>query len=166
MPYYEDLFDEEDKRSYDLSTDLSSSKSMRVSLEAIRKGDAGLNIQRKQILNKVPNKNDFATFDRYTIRTKDLAYLSAFTGDEFALIRSKNHDIVFHGTPLHCDFTDDLKEWFMSGKLELVAHSHPNYPMIVPSADDKDFLRKIGQEKSKIISWYTGIEIEFSSSES
>ncbi len=45
--------------------------------------------------------------------------------------------------------------------MELIAHSHPDFERIVPSVEDRDFLRKIGQEKSVIISWYTGRTIEF-----
>lgn len=50
-----------------------------------------------------------------------------------------------------------------SGKLRLVAHTHPDAGHIMPSEADRKFLKIIGQEKSKIISYITGIEKEFTS---
>ena len=32
---------------------------------------------------------------------------------------------------------------------------------IIPSSEDRDFLKAIGQRKSVIISWYTGRQLEF-----
>lgn len=87
---------------------LSSMSSTRKSLEAIRNGDAGLNERRTSILARVPNSNDWAAFEYETIRIKDLAYLSSATHHEFALLRGKAKDIVFHGTELHCEFNEEL----------------------------------------------------------
>ena len=149
------------KYSIQLSNPLASSASTRTSLTAIRLGEAGLNAHRKMILDRIPQSGDWGAFTLDGIEIKDLAYLSAYTGDEFALMRGKEKDVVLHGTPEHCYFSDELKELLMDGKLELVAHSHPDYDMIIPSEDDRRFLREIGQKKSKIISWYTGAELEF-----
>ena len=41
---------------------LSSSKSLRISLEDVKYGSAGLNKHRRQLLNRVPNTNDWARF--------------------------------------------------------------------------------------------------------
>ena len=49
-----------------------------------------------------------------------------------------------------------------SKKLRLIAHTHPDYSSIEPSADDRDFLRYIGQKKSIIVSYITGYEMGFS----
>lgn len=53
---------------------LSSTASLRKSLEAIRNGDAGLTERRKSILNRIPKSNDWAAFERNSVRTKDIAY--------------------------------------------------------------------------------------------
>lgn len=55
---------------------LSSSKSMRISLQAVRNGKAGLDGHRQAILNRVPGQGDWAKFELETIMLKDLAYLS------------------------------------------------------------------------------------------
>ena len=142
---------------------LSSSVSTQKSLEAIRNGDAGLNGRRKSILARIPYSNDWTAFKYGSIEIKDLAYLSAATHHEFALLRGKTKDIVFHGTERHCNFNEELLTLLKTKKLRLVAHTHPDYDFIEPSADDRDFLKYIGQRKSIIISYITGYEMEFTS---
>ena len=120
---------------------LSSSASTRVSLKAVYDGEAGLSEKRKQLLMRVPNPGDWA---------------------EFALLRGKKADVLFHGTNYHCNITNDMIELLKEGKLYLVAHTHPDHGKIKPSADDYKFLRQIGQKKSLIVSYITGEEHEFS----
>lgn len=78
------------------------------------------------------------------------------------LIFGKLLDFLFHGAKYHCDITDDMIKLLKQGKLYLVAHTHPDYGKIKPSADDYKFLRQIGQKKSLIVSYITGEEQEFS----
>ncbi len=49
----------------------------------------------------------------------------------------------------------------LEGKITLVAHSHPDTDLIIPSEGDRKFLKSINQEKSVIISWITGKQIVF-----
>lgn len=140
---------------------LASTASTQKSLEAIRNGDAGLNERRKNILARVPNPNDWGAFEYESITIKDIAYLSAATKHEFALLRGKTKDIVFHGIERHCEFTDELLILLKSKKLRLIAHTHPDYSSIEPSEDDRDFLKYIDQKRSTIISYITGYEMEF-----
>ena len=144
------------------NNNLSSTNSMRVSLDALRGGEAGLSAVRQAMLDRVPKSEDWAAFAVGKVEIKDLAYLSAYTQHEFALLRGKNHDILFHGTRHHCTFTDELMTLLEGHKLELVAHSHGDYPMVVPSPDDRRFLKRIGQERSSIISHITGEISSFS----
>ena len=142
---------------------LSSTASTQISLEAIRNGEAGLTEQRKSMLARVPTPNDWATFEKDTISIKDIAYLSAATHYEFALLRGKTKDIIVHGVELHCHFNDELLELLQAKKLRLIAHTHPDYGKIIPSAEDREFLNNIGQKSSVIISYITGAEFEFGS---
>lgn len=134
---------------------LSLQKSLQVSLESLRLKKAGLSAHRKSMLSRVPKSGQFASFKLESIEIIDLAYLSAYTGHEFALIRGKVSDILVHGTNMTCNFSEDLLDGFMSGRFKLIAHSHPDIK-IVPSINDRIFLRRIGQESSMIVSWYTG----------
>ena len=142
---------------------LESTESMKNSLEAIRKGQAGLSERRKKLLSRVPYSGDWVSLQNRSITTKDIAYLSAATQHEFALLRGKKEDIIFHGTTYHCEFAGELFDMLKSGKLCLVAHTHPDSRNIIPSAADRKFLKIIGQEKSVIISYITGMQKEFTS---
>lgn len=141
---------------------LSSTKSTIISLHAIRNGDAGLNSHRQSLLNRVLNRGEWAYFKRGSIEMKDLAYLTAKTGDEFALLRGKKADILFHGDSKRCKFDDRLGNQLITHKLSLIGHSHPGEPIPRPSNEDRQALKKIGQSKSAIISAMTGICLEFS----
>ncbi len=144
------------------SITLSSSASMQVSLDAIFNGNAGLTEHRKRLLEHVPNSNDWAALPLGSLETKDIAYLSAATHHEFAILRGKTKDILFHGTERHCFITGELFDLLKAKKLRLIAHSHSDRGRIIPSQDDRDFLTYIGQKSSTIISYITGVEIEFS----
>ena len=141
---------------------LSSSKSLQTSLESVRLDLAGLNTKRKGMLERVPNSGDWSKFPKDSLTTKDIAFLSAKTNHEFAILRGKREDILFHGTHYHCEFTDILIDMLMSGKLELFAHSHVDGGNLIASKDDRDFLKAIGQKSSTVVSAYDGHEVEFS----
>lgn len=135
---------------------LSSSESTRISLEAVRLGEAGLNKHRQALLNRVPNQNDWVALKKDIVTVKDIAYLSAATHDEFALLRGKVKDILFHGESEHCYFDEELIGLLKSNKLRLVVHSHPDYNKIRSSSDDREFLKYIEQKESLIVSYITG----------
>lgn len=140
---------------------LSSSKSMRISLEAVRNGEAGLNAHRQSLLERVPKQGDWARFTLNSLELKDLAYLTASTGDEFALLRGKKEDIMFHGDARNCCFEGNLVELLINNKLYLEGHSHPAEEIPIASDEDREALSIIGQKDSKIISGMTGIITEY-----
>ena len=141
---------------------LASSSSTKISLEAIRNGDAGLNERRKHLLNRVPLPDDWSSFPKDSISIKDIAYLSAATRHEFALLRGKTKDIIVHGVERHCNFDEEMLDLLKTKKLRLVAHTHPDYGITIPSKDDREFLKYIGQQTSIVISYITGNEVQFS----
>lgn len=149
-----------EKDFFGLSESLSSAKSTQIALKALRFGEAGLNAHRQNLLNRVPETDTFASFQRGSIEIEDLAYLSAHEDHEFALLRGKKNDILIHGEHSKVNFDEDLEALLLQGKYELVAHSHPDIDLMA-SAEDRDFLQYIGQKSSVIISWYTGNMIEF-----
>ena len=152
-----------DNMTDDGNLSLSSTHSIQVSLQTIRAKKAGLDAKRKGLLDKVPNTGDWITLDREAIQMMDLAYLTASTGDEFAILRGRHKDVLFHGDKNRCQFGKDpcLKDALLTHKYELYGHSHPGEPFPIPSDDDRWILRKLGQKTSKLISGMTGICIEF-----
>lgn len=141
--------------------ELQSAQSMRVSLESIRRGEGGLDEHRASMLRRVPNIGDWAKFPYEHLAMKDLAYLTAKTGHEFAILRGRHEDILFHGTAQRCTFDDILVDWLLSKRLTIYGHSHPGEVDPIPSQGDRGALRKIGQKSSRLISGVSGIETEF-----
>ena len=143
------------------SLTLSSTRSMKVSLEAVMSGKAGLDTHRQKMLDRVPKTGDWAKFKVNSIELKDLAYLTAKVGDEFALLRGKHDDILFHGGHIECHIVGILWDSLANHKLELEGHLHPGEDIPEPSHGDRIALRKIKQKKSMVISARTGISVEF-----
>ena len=140
---------------------LSSSKSLQISLEDVKRGRAGLNKHRQSLLERVPKTGDWAKFAADSISMKDIAFLTAKTGDEFAILKGKKADILFHGSKNSCLFDGVLCDMLVGGQVRLYGHSHPAERVPAASSADRNTLSLIGQKKSRIISAITGREIEF-----
>lgn len=138
-----------------------SAHSLRVSLEAIRRGEAGLDEHRAGMLRRVPETGNWAEFPHEHLEMKDLAYLTAAMGHEFAILRGKRRDVLFHGSARRCTFVGVIEEWLLSKKLMIYGHSHPGEDMPHASEEDREILRMLGQKSSRLISGLTGIEREF-----
>ena len=112
-------------------------------------------------MDKVPTSGDYAKFEIGTLELIDLAYLSAKTGDEFAILRGKHEDVLFHGTPIRCTFKGELGEGLVSHRYVLIGHSHPGEDVPEPSLLDRALLREIGQLKSEVVSGRTGRIVKY-----
>ncbi|MBR6230245.1 MAG: hypothetical protein IKQ97_10950 [Eubacterium sp.] len=143
------------------SLSLASSRSTRVSLAGVRVGRYDLNEHRQKLLSRVPKSGNYVLLEKDSLEIMDLAYLTAKTKDEFAILRGKNEDVLFHGTSMSCRFTGELEEGLRTHKYELVCHSHPGEDEPEPSPEDRTLLRKIGQRSSMVISARTGRISEF-----
>ena len=152
----------DDNRTDDGLT-LSSSRSTEVSLMSVRAKKAGLDAKRKGLLDRVPKERQWTVFDHESLDMMDLAYLTAATGHEFAILRGKHEDVLYHGTSMNCPFEEDdeLRLALYGHKYEIYGHSHPGEPEPRESLDDKRVLRLLGQKKSLLISGMTGRSIEF-----
>ena len=128
-----------------------SNKSYKRSLLDIAEGKAGLNKKRQSILNKLKESGAVSRYDKGTISTRDLAYLSAATKNEFALFRSKKEDIIIRGTAKSCDVAGELADEITNKKYEWVAHSHVDMGNLTPSQEDRITLMRLGQKKSIIV---------------
>ena len=141
-----------------------SPQSYRRSLKQIAEGKAGLSKRRKNILARIQNTGEYHRYKREEISTRDLAYLSAATGHEFALFRSKREDILIRGNSRACDIAGELGEEILNKHYKWVAHSHVDGGFLTASLADRETLRKLGQ-KSSIIVGINGEETEFFQSE-
>ena len=135
---------------------LASTKSTKVSLAGVRIGRYELSERRQNLLQRAPNPGDYVKVDKDTLKVMDLAYLSAKTGHEFAILHGKHEDILYHGTATRCRFIDELEDGLRNHRYELIAHSHPGEEEPEPSMEDRELLREIGQRQSTVISARTG----------
>ena len=103
-------------------------------------------------MKRIPNTGDYDKFEKGHVTEEDLAYLTASTGCEFALLKGKRNDILFHGEANECSFDKTVSEYLRSHKYKLYCHSHPYEDIPVPSIADRVTLDDIGQENSLIIS--------------
>ena len=109
---------------------------------------------------RVPEENSWTSVKKGKITAKDIAFLSAHTKHEFAIWESKHDTILCHGSQYHCDLPDEIYDVLLSGKYELIAHTHVDMGELMASADDRRLLRAINQKKSLIVS-IDGREKEF-----
>ena len=128
-----------------------STKSYKRSLLDIANGKAGLDSRRTNILKRLKQSGDHHRYKRGEISTRDLAYLSAATDNEFALFRSKSEDIIIRGDSRSCDIVGELADEIINKKYEWVAHTHTDGGQLIPSLGDRETLKRLGQRKSLII---------------
>ena len=99
------------------------------------------------LLQTIRKEEGYAKVDKDTLEVMDLAYLSAKTGHEFAILRGKHEDVLYHGTATRCRFIDELEDGLRNHRYELIAHSHPGEEEPEPSMEDRELLREVGQSK-------------------
>lgn len=131
---------------------IESTQSKIVSLKSIHDRKADLNSHRRMLLDKVSQIGEYSFFMKGHVTVEDLAYLTAYSGCEFALLTGKSDDILFHGDKYSCQFDAFISELLKKHKYSLYAHSHPDEDEPEPSIADRNTLSIIKQDSSQIIS--------------
>ena len=87
------------------------------------------------------------------VALEDLAALTAFSGDEFAIFTKGYRRMVVHGTPTGCNIYGKDADLLLNEQWEWTGHSHPTTgKRVLPSNDDiKTLSRFTWQKKSSII---------------
>ena len=96
-----------------------------ILINALINGEIGLNDNRRSMLNRVPDKDDWAAF-QYQIDPDDLIWLTAETGDTFAVLRCSGNDILLHGRADHCRIEGLLLDNIKEHKIRVIAECHPS----------------------------------------
>lgn len=66
-----------------------------IILNALQRGEVGLNDARQKMLQRVPESGDWAVF-QHRIAPIDIVWLTAKTGDRFCIFRGEELDILLH----------------------------------------------------------------------
>lgn len=134
-------------------------------LQDLKNNKVSLKSKQEAILQKIPGRNSVDLFKKKQVNIKDLAALTAYTGDEFALFYKGKRAIVVHGSPTNCNVYGETYDTIISEKWVWIAHSHPTTTKLMPSQGDIDSLKLFTwQKESSIIDLKEKI-INFSASQ-
>jgi len=144
----------------------SHSNEYRDYLDSLRSDKTKLIRRQKRLLERVQEPYKWIEVKAKNLHTRDLAALTAVTGDEFAIFSKGNRKILLRGYGSKWDIPKELENTLKEGKWEWTSHSHPVISMPVSSPEDRITLRRLftWQKKSVIIN-LKGETIEFSGSE-
>ncbi len=118
--------------------------------KAIWRGYASLSRIQQEVLNQLPGKGSQKLIPKGIFKLKDLAALSASTGDEFAMFTMAGRRLIMRGTrdgvPVNQELAASLakKGWRWS------AHTHPD-GSLRSSAGDRLILSEFGNKQSAIL---------------
>lgn len=114
-------------------------------------GNVTLRKKQKKALSKIPKPGDWSHYRNKEITTEDLAALTAYTGDEFALFSGKNGKIVIHGNSIKWNIPQDAWREISETKMIWESHSHPTINFLRESAEDIETLRLFTWQKKSCI---------------
>ena len=95
-----------------------------IILNALQRGEVGLNDARQNMLQRVPESGDWAVF-QHRIAPIDLVWLTAKTGDRFCIFRGEELDILLHDGKDAGAYDHLLRTLLKTSNLKLTAESSP-----------------------------------------
>lgn len=117
------------------------------------------------LLEKVPKRNQWVELRKKQVGINDLAALTAYTGDEFAIFTGQNSKILIHGGTKWY-IPEDAWEIIKKNQYTWDAHSHPTF-LTDPnsSAEDRKTLKLFTWQKESYIIDLNGKVVKFTDSE-
>ncbi|MGN0468923.1 MAG: hypothetical protein ACI4GY_09390 [Acutalibacteraceae bacterium] len=100
--------------------------------------DVELNNRQKKILEALPDYNSRVTVKKNNVNMKDLAALTAVTGDEFAMFTKGNERLIIRGNEYMVDVTVELAEEMNKNGFKWSGHTHPGNTLFCLNASDGD----------------------------
>ena len=134
-------------------------------LQRISTGNYALERRHKFLLDKIPNQGNWVRVKTHQATLEDLAALTAFTNDEFALFSGKGHKIIFHGTRKTWSLPNDAFKEICDKKMIWEGHSHPYAGDLIASPQDRKTLKLLTWQKESSIIDINGESKSFSISE-
>lgn len=143
----------------------SHSNEYREYLEGLRDNSVSLIRRQKRLLERVPEPYDWIVVKSKSIHVRDLAALTAVTGDEFAIFTKGSKKILVRGNKLKWRLPEDLVDKVKEEKWIWDSHSHPVITKPNPSPEDRNTLRLFTWQEKSIIINLKGETVEFTGSE-
>ena len=130
----------------------SHSDDYREYLDAIRLDPNKMNRRQKRLLERVSEPYSWIQVKSNNVHIRDLAALTATTGDEFAIFQRGGKKILIRGNGSKWRIPKEVFDKLMSERWNWDSHSHPIIGIPVSSPEDRNTLRRFTwQEKSTII---------------
>lgn len=147
-----------------ISDNSQSSEAFFNYLKRVSDGNYALDRRHKFLLNKIPNQGDWARIKSHQANLEDLAALTAFTKDEFALFSGKGYKIIFHGKRRNWSLPNDAFKEICDKRMIWEGHSHPYQSDLQASPQDIKTLKLLTWQKESSIIDVTGVKKTFTSS--
>ena len=111
-----------------------------------------LNNRQNKILKQLPEYDSRITVDKKTVCIKDLAALTAKTGDEFTMFTRGNERLIIRGNSNSVNVDIEQARLFSKEGYRWSGHTHPGTDIntLMPSTGDKEILKCFKQEISAI----------------
>lgn len=134
-----------------ISDSQNPTKAFKDYLAKLSGGNYALERRHRFLLDKIPKAGTWARIKNHQASLEDLAALTAFTGDEFALFSAKGHKIIFHGKRIRWNLPNDAFEEICAKKMVWEGHSHPHPGDLMPSDADRKTLKLLTWQKRSTI---------------
>jgi hypothetical protein len=128
---------------------------------AIALGMGGLSRSQRLLLDRLPAEGATATVIKRSVTARDLAAMTAYTGDEFAMLTNGARRMVVRGTATGVPIDVDLAAELAGRGWRLSAHTHPGSTdlILMSSAGDRAVLSAFGQRNSLILNSRAGYRV-------
>ncbi len=135
-----------------ISDNSSPSVAFAEYLKRVSSGSYALEKRHKFLLDKIPNSGEWTRVKSHQATIEDLAALTAYTKDEFALFSGKGYKYIFHGERKRWSLPNDAFKEICNKKMIWEGHSHPYPGDLTASPEDIKTLKLLTwQKKSTII---------------
>ena len=116
--------------------------------EDIMFNGASLNKRQKRLLDQLPGCSDSIIVHKNDVNLKDLAALTAYTGNEFAMFTQGSRRYIIRGNSISVPVDLTIAENLAQRGWRWSAHSHPGISrtVLAPSAADRLILKKFSNQ--------------------
>ncbi len=112
-----------------------------------------LNTRQKNLLRQLPNYDSSAIINKGDVNLKDLAALTAKTGNEFAMFTRGSQRLVIRGNVRTVNINGDLAKELYHAGYKWSGHTHPGggRNVLLASSGDRYILKQFNQNRSVIL---------------
>ncbi len=119
---------------------------------AILQAGRSLNNRQQKLLESLQSYDSKVCVNKKSVNMKDLAALTAETGDEFAMFTKKGTRLIIRGNSYSVNVDESIAAKLSKEGYKWSGHTHPgiNSFCLVPSEGDEAVLKQFNQEASSI----------------